>query len=110
EGRVARLVTLARAYPELSLPPTPDAWLTSAIPALSAGVSSFAQLRAGSLGAALLATLDWRARQLLDVAVPERLEVPSGSHIRLTYQLDGPPVLAVKVQELFGQDATPTVA
>ncbi len=49
-------------------------------------------------------------RAQLDVLAPERLAVPSGSHIRLRYALDGgPPVLAVKIQELFGLEDTPTV-
>lgn len=49
-------------------------------------------------------------RAQLDVLAPERLAVPSGSHIRLRYAPDGgPPVLAVKIQELFGLEDTPTV-
>ena len=43
---------------------------------------------------------------------PERIEVPSGSLIRLDYPAegDGPPVLAVRIQELFGLGQTPRVA
>ncbi|MGS2808470.1 ATP-dependent helicase C-terminal domain-containing protein [Nocardia sp. MW-W600-9] len=45
----------------------------------------------------------------LDELAPERLEVPSGSRIRLDYSAD-PPVLAVKVQEIFGWTDPPTLA
>jgi ATP-dependent helicase HrpB len=41
---------------------------------------------------------------------PERLEVPSGSHITLKYEVGRPPVLAVRIQELFGLAETPRVA
>jgi ATP-dependent helicase HrpB len=38
------------------------------------------------------------------------LEVPSGSRIQLTYEVGKPPILAVRIQELFGLATTPTVA
>jgi ATP-dependent helicase HrpB len=48
-------------------------------------------------------------REELDKLAPERLTVPTGSRIRLQYESSDRPVLAVKLQELFGQTATPTV-
>jgi ATP-dependent helicase HrpB len=46
----------------------------------------------------------------LDTLAPTHLAVPSGSSVRLVYSLDGaPPVLAVKLQEMFGLADTPTV-
>ncbi len=60
--------------------------------------------------AMLLATLPYDKQRALDALAPTHLEVPSGSHIRLTYTADGaPPVLAVKLQEMFGLADTPTV-
>lgn len=54
--------------------------------------------------------LDYSAQQKLSRLMPTHLEVPSGSHIGLEYSPDGaPPVLAVKLQELFGLASTPTV-
>lgn len=46
----------------------------------------------------------------LDGHAPVELRVPTGSHITLDYPPSGPPVLAVKLQEMFGQTDTPTVA
>lgn len=54
--------------------------------------------------------LNWKQLQQLDKLAPERLEVPSGSSIRLQYSVDKAPVLAVKLQEMFGQLDTPRVA
>ncbi|MCS7061240.1 MAG: ATP-dependent helicase HrpB [Anaerolineae bacterium] len=49
-------------------------------------------------------------RPQLDALAPERIAIPSGSRIRLRYALDGsPPVLAARIQELFGLQDTPTV-
>ncbi len=46
----------------------------------------------------------------LDRLAPEKIKVPSGSFIRLNYQMNGnPPVLAVRLQEVFGLTDTPTV-
>ncbi|MFE5806128.1 ATP-dependent helicase HrpB [Streptomyces sp. NPDC056491] len=64
-------------------------------------------------GQALNRLLPWGTGEAvrLDELAPERLEVPSGSRIRLDYSAEhGQPVLAVKLQELFGLAETPRVA
>ena len=48
--------------------------------------------------------------RLLTQHAPEWIEVPSGNRIRLRYALGQPPVLAVRLQELFGLPATPRIA
>ncbi|WP_436794973.1 ATP-dependent helicase HrpB [Actinospongicola halichondriae] len=57
----------------------------------------------------LLRGLDWEQRASLDRIAPPRLAVPSGNTHRVDYSVD-PPVLAVKLQEMFGSTDTPTVA
>ncbi|MFJ6051831.1 ATP-dependent RNA helicase [Streptomyces sp. NPDC092307] len=64
-------------------------------------------------GQALNRLLPWATGEAvrLDELAPERLEVPSGSRIRVDYSAEhGQPVLAVKLQELFGLAQTPKVA
>jgi len=112
DNLLARLMTWSRLHPELALPGSRDAWLRAALPAMCQGLSSFADLTrrpAASLSEALVGSLPWDAQRRLQSELPERLEVPSGSHLRLAYQVDGPPALAVKIQEVFGLDRTPTV-
>jgi len=53
--------------------------------------------------------LPWEKQQQLKELVPLRLQVPSGSSIAIDYTVT-PPVLAVKLQEMFGYEKTPTVA
>ncbi|EST21382.1 ATP-dependent helicase C-terminal domain-containing protein, partial [Streptomyces niveus] len=62
-------------------------------------------------GQALRRLLPWSSGQAgrLDELAPERIQVPSGSRVRVDYGGEQP-VLAVKLQELFGLTATPTVA
>jgi ATP-dependent helicase HrpB len=48
--------------------------------------------------------------QALDREAPERLQVPSGSLLPLRYEAGQPPVLAVRIQELFGWRQTPRIA
>ncbi|MEU3912548.1 ATP-dependent helicase C-terminal domain-containing protein [Streptomyces sp. NPDC029721] len=62
-------------------------------------------------GQALGRLLPWATGEAvrLDELAPERIEVPSGSRIRVDYTAEQP-VLAVKLQELFGLAQTPTVA
>uniref|UniRef100_A0AAU3HX57 Helicase-related protein n=1 Tax=Streptomyces sp. NBC_01393 TaxID=2903851 RepID=A0AAU3HX57_9ACTN len=63
-------------------------------------------------GQALNRLLPWATGEAarLDELAPERIEVPSGSRIRVDYTDPAQPVLAVKLQEMFGLHASPTVA
>jgi len=63
-----------------------------------------------NLLAALQSLFNWKQRQQLDRLAPEQIKVTSGSNIRIQYKIDGQPVLAVKLQEMFGQADTPRIA
>ncbi|MDA0948933.1 MAG: ATP-dependent helicase HrpB, partial [Planctomycetota bacterium] len=62
------------------------------------------------LASLVQASLPHGARSALERLAPERVKVPTGSAIRLRYEAGRPPVLAVRIQELFGLTTTPTVA
>lgn len=68
-------------------------------------INHFAKLDLKSI---LLGLLPWPLPQALDRLAPERIKVPSGSQIRVDYSQQ-PPVLAVKLQEMFGCAETPRV-
>jgi ATP-dependent helicase HrpB len=69
-------------------------------------LSHFSQLDLSSIVRNLL---PWPLPQRLDEYAPQHLPVPSGSSVRLDYS-ETPPVLAVRLQELFGLAQTPSVA
>ncbi|MFF0345726.1 ATP-dependent helicase HrpB [Kribbella sp. NPDC004875] len=83
-----------------------DDWLGTEL----ASVSGAGDLARIDVTSALRRLLPWPAATRFDELAPERLEVPSGSEVRLTYDGAEPPLLAVKLQEVFGWTATPTVA
>lgn len=86
-----------------------ETWLAPAAAAAAVGSSSgrFALERL-DVADALRALLPWPQAARLEDLVPERLEVPSGSQLRVDYS-QGQPVLAVAVQECFGWQATPRI-
>ena len=59
---------------------------------------------------ALRRLLPWPDAARLDALAPERLAVPSGSQAAVAYDDPGQPVLAVRVQEVFGWRTTPRLA
>ena len=69
-------------------------------------LAHFAQL---DLKAMLATLLPWPLPQRLDELAPVAIGVPSGSRVRLDYS-ESPPVLAVRLQELFGLGDTPRIA
>ncbi|HXO21072.1 MAG TPA: ATP-dependent helicase C-terminal domain-containing protein [Thermoanaerobaculia bacterium] len=107
---LARLRSLRQWMPELGLPALDEQELRGLLPALAAGRRSFAELRRAPLLAVLAGTLSRQQAEALRREAPERLAVPSGSLIRLAYEPGKPPVLAARIQELFGLAETPRVA
>ena len=73
------------------------------------GIRRLAALTEVDLEQALLDRLDWRRRGDLDRLAPERWEAPTGSRLAIDYTDPAAPVLPVKLQELFGVEAGPTV-
>jgi ATP-dependent helicase HrpB len=62
------------------------------------------------LHAILTGLIPWELSNKLDKLAPAKINVPSGSHIKLNYQLDGSaPVMEVRLQEMFGLLETPSI-
>lgn len=96
-------------WPDVSTPTlliTNEEWLT---PYLT-NVKKPEDLKKIDLASVLHHSLDWEKQQALNELAPEKIEVPSGSHIKLQYMADGaPPILAVRLQEVFGLADTPKI-
>ena len=109
-----RVLSLRSWFPEDGWPDVADGWLADHLdewlgPWLD-GMTRREHLPRLDLAAALQALLDHRQRARLNELAPTHLPVPSGSRLRLRYTPGGPPVLAVKLQELFGLADTPRIA
>ena len=107
---IERVGFLAAHVPELALPSYSHAELGDVLAPLAASRTTLQQIRDGGVAAAVRATLPWETQQIVENEAPTTLEVPSGARIKLRYDGDNPPVLAVRVQELFGMRSSPRVA
>ncbi|HEY4650359.1 MAG TPA: ATP-dependent helicase HrpB, partial [Pontibacter sp.] len=107
--RLAFLHQLAPAqWPDVSdeaLEATMELWL---LPHL-AGLQSIEQVAKLDFNEILLSDLTWEQRQEMDRLVPTHLQVPSGSRITINYSDPSAPVLAVRLQEVFGLLDTPRI-
>jgi len=109
----ARVAWLRKAMAEANLPDVSDPALLDSVeqwlaPALH-GKRKLDALSSAELSEAFASLLDWPQRKALDEHAPDAITVPSGMTRRIEYTDDGP-VLAVKLQELFGLADTPRIA
>ncbi len=92
-------------FSEQSLLDTLTDWL---LPYLK-NENSFKQIQKLDMHALLLNQLSWQQQQLIEKLAPEKISVPSGSSIKIDYSEPLTPVLAVRLQEVFGMYQTPTL-
>ena len=71
--------------------------------------NSFKQCQKLDIYTLLFSQISWDQQQLIDKLAPEKISVPSGSNIRVDYSDPLQPVLAVRLQEVFGLYDTPTL-
>lgn len=107
---LARLRWLASVRDDLQLPAVDDEALRQRLPTICHGLTSLEQLRGCDWLALLQAEVGYQRLSEIDQLAPESLEVPSGNRHRLQYEVGRPPVLAVRIQEIFGLTATPRIA
>ena len=109
-----RLLCAAKWLPEFDWPAVDDASLLDTLEAWllpqMGGIHSLRDLQSLDVGQALQQALPWSLRQRLDSELPGHYTVPTGSRIAIRYHEDNPPALAVRMQEMFGEATTPTIA
>ncbi|MEN6488592.1 MAG: ATP-dependent helicase HrpB [Smithella sp.] len=110
----ARVRLLRQSYPEENWPDLSEETLLSApenwlLPWLR-GIRNAQQLAALNILPALKDRLTWDQRRILEDRAPMVIPVPSGHNIPIDYASGDIPVLAVKLQEMFGLADTPAIA
>jgi ATP-dependent helicase HrpB len=105
-----RVRCLREWLPELRLPEFNAGELKEVLATICHGCRSFADLRQADWQSAVQNCLTPFQRQAVEREAPERIEVPSGSRLALRYEAGRPPVLEVRIQELFGLRDTPRIA
>jgi len=109
-----RVQTLRGCDPGDDWPDLSDEWLRTHLadwlgPWVQ-GMTRLREVRALDMRRALEALMPWEKRRQLDEQAPETYTTPAGTRRRLSYREDGPPVLAVPLQEMFGSEDTPRLA
>lgn len=100
---------LGEEWPDMSEPAllaSLEKWLAPFI----SNETSAAAISPQTLSAALDSLMTRQQRISLDTLAPERIEVPSGSKIRVDYEPNAKPKLSVLLQELFGMTESPRIA
>ena len=110
----ARLQCAREWLPEADWPAVDDEALLAELerwllPALG-GVRDLRGLRQVNLAEALSNLLDWQQKQRLDNALPTHYTVPTGSRLPIRYEAGKPPLLPVRLQEMFGEQRSPMLA
>ena len=109
----ARLESMRFWQPQAGWPDVSDTWLMANLDLWLApylfGMRSAEHLKKLDFFTLLATRLDWQQQSRLDREAPTHLTVPSGSRVRLRYTPGEPPVLAVRLQEMFGLADTPRV-
>jgi ATP-dependent helicase HrpB len=108
-----RVTCLAEWQPNAGWPELTDKWLLGHLEAWLApwldGINRRTQLQKLNLLSILQGRLTWDQLKLIEQAAPTHLQVPSGSKKRLEYEPGSIPVLAVRLQEVFGWTETPRI-
>ena len=110
----ARATAVRQWCPELQLPAADDETLLADLDTwlwpLLQGKARVNEIGADSFAEALRGRLDYAQLREIELLAPVEIEVPSGQRRRVSYTLGEIPVLAVKLQELFGLADTPRIA
>jgi ATP-dependent helicase HrpB len=107
---LARIQCLRQWLPELSLPEFgADPW-REFVPAWCFGAGSIAELKSRSMVHAIQSRLTRDQIVAVEREAPERIPLASGRPVKLQYEKGKPPVLAARIQELFGVTETPRIA
>lgn len=110
----ARIQCASEWFPEQPWPDMAEAALLASLetwllPQMD-GVQDLKGLDRLELAHGLMTHLTWQQRQWLDQELPRYYVTPAGSRVALHYRAGEPPLLSVRIQEMFGETATPCIA
>jgi ATP-dependent helicase HrpB len=106
----ARINFLNRRMPESGWPDLSDAKILEALPPYLAGKSRKSHLADLDMLMILRSMVDHALLFKIEKLAPARIEVPGGGHYAIDYNVEGDPVLRVRLQEMFGMKSVPQIA
>jgi ATP-dependent helicase HrpB len=110
EQWIVRLNLLARWCPELQLPVIGDEERKHLVREICAGAFTYKEIKDKPVQPILKSWLNPEQQRLLDKHAPERLTLSNGKTPKVAYDPANPPHIALRIQELYGVNATPSIA
>jgi ATP-dependent helicase HrpB len=110
EQWILRLNQLARWCPDLQLPAIGPEARRHLIEQICHGALSYKDIKEREVKSVVQSWLSAAQKALLDKHAPERLSLPNGKTPKVVYPEDGSPYVSLRIQELFGVRATPSIA
>ncbi|MCA9188150.1 MAG: ATP-dependent helicase HrpB [Pirellulaceae bacterium] len=101
---------LAEALPELELPALGDEAITQNLPLICQELRSLDELKRADWLTYFQQLIGFDRLAEIERLAPEAIQLPNGKRTKLQYVLGKPPILSIRIQELFGVPATPCVA
>jgi ATP-dependent helicase HrpB len=106
---LARVRWLGAAMPDLQLPAVDEQAIQQMLPEICYGLRSLDEVRKADWYPLLQKAIGPDRIREIEQLAPAELQLPSGNRHSLTYEVGKAPILAVRIQEVFGWQATPTV-
>lgn len=106
---LARVRWLAASLPDLGLPAFDDAQLAAMLPEVCAGLRSLDDIPTADWLSRLQQAVGYERIAEIERLAPREMELTNGNRHSLVYEAGRPPVLAVRIQELFGVRETPRI-
>lgn len=106
----ARLARLSEWMPELELPTWTEEDRAAAVAQICHGATSYKEIKDAEVWPVLKDWLSMPQQAAMDAYAPERIKLPTGRDVKVTYSLDKDPHIGLMVRDLFGVWETPIIA
>ncbi len=106
---LARIRWLATTVPELEFPSFADGEIEQLLPEICYGMRSLEELRNADWLSILQNKVGYDRLAEIERLAPSHIELPNGNRHAITYEIGKPPILSVRIQEMFGVKETPSV-
>ena len=102
EQWIARVHCVANWFPEMELPQIGDAEKLALLEQICLGAHSYREIKDRSVWPVVKSWLRPTQQQVVDDLAPERIKLPSGKSLKITYSESNPPTVAARIQDLYG--------
>jgi ATP-dependent helicase HrpB len=107
---ILRLNLLSQWCPELDLPPVQEQDRLHIVQQICHSAVSYKDIKDREVKTVVTSWLSPPQHELLNQHAPERLPLPNGRNPRITYLPDGPPYIALRIQDLYNVTSVPRIA